>query len=335
VTEVSSSDLRSRFRQRAARACWATLTTPFAADGSVDEPALRANLRVYAGHFCPDYPIGFVACGTYGESLAMSDAERRAVIRATVDEAGDRIPVIAAILNGDSCLERTLEMVSFCEELGVDAVAIAPPTYYFKPTIAGVEGWFSILARKISAGLVLYNLAGRFGYYLQAHDVARLVGTVPALVGMKLVAPSRSERIEMIETLGDVITVIEGAEPNAPDSLQAGAVSYMASSAVFAPALMVEWSRAIIEADAHTLSTLQQRFVRYRRLQIAVAAEPPSLLKAAMDTVGLAGGPVRPPLTPLSTVEQRELSNALQDLGLPIPISQASQHRSFPSPPQP
>lgn len=314
----SKSDARSRFRERVARVCWATVTTPFAGNGSIDEPALCANLRTYASHFSSDFPIGFVACGTYGESLSMTDDERRTVIRATVDEAAGKLPVIAVVINGDSCLDRALDMVRFCDALGVDAVCVAPPTYYFKPTIAGLESWLSALSREVATGLVLYNLAGRFGYYMESHEVAQLAERIPSLVGMKLGAPSLEKGIEMIAAVGETIAVIEGAEPLAPETLPIGAIGYMASTAVFAPALMCEWTRAILERDAGTLAALQRRFARYRGLQSTTSAEPPSLLKAAMDAVGLAGGTVRLPLTALSEDEREELRRALQDLHLPI-----------------
>lgn len=298
--------------------CWATVTTPFGEDGEVDEAALRSNLRAYAAHFSADYPIGFVACGTYGESLSMTDAERRTVIEATVEEAGQDVPVIAALLSGDNCLARTIELARHCESVGVDAICLAPPTYYFKPSLAGIAGWLSWIGCQLQVPLVLYNLAGRLGYYLEPSDIEHLAQEIPTLAGMKLSAPSLEMRAEMIERVGKAIAVIEGAEAFAPDSLPIGATGYMASSAVFAPGLMSEWSRSIFGNNTGKLASFQGRVARYRRLQSNTAAEPPALLKAAMDCVGLIGGPVRLPLTPLSDEDEHELRESLQEMGVPV-----------------
>src|SRR5512147_2151877 len=71
--------------------CGTALVTPFHLDGSLDEAAVRrlARRQIDAGiHF-------LVPCGTTGESPTLSPAERRRVVEIVVDEAKDRVPVLA------------------------------------------------------------------------------------------------------------------------------------------------------------------------------------------------------------------------------------------------
>src|SRR4029079_3248071 len=70
------------------------LVTPFFADGSLDEEALRRVVR----HQIPGRVAGLVPVGTTGEAATLSPEEHARVVEVTVDEAGRaarRIKVIA------------------------------------------------------------------------------------------------------------------------------------------------------------------------------------------------------------------------------------------------
>ena len=73
------------------RGCGTALVTPFAADGSVDEAALRSLVawQIESG-------IDFlVPCGTTGEASTLTEAEWLRVVAITIEAAAGRVPVIA------------------------------------------------------------------------------------------------------------------------------------------------------------------------------------------------------------------------------------------------
>src|SRR3954468_10114889 len=74
------------------------VTTPFTAADEVDVPALKENLEklIEAGVH------GFVACGTMGEAGSLTREEVRIVVRAAVEAAGGRVPVIVGISSGSA-----------------------------------------------------------------------------------------------------------------------------------------------------------------------------------------------------------------------------------------
>ena len=87
----------------ALRGAFTALVTPFAADGSVDEEALRRLVRwqVLAGI------DGLVPCGTTGEAPTLTPTERDRVIALTVETVGERasrgrVPVIAGTGTNDT-----------------------------------------------------------------------------------------------------------------------------------------------------------------------------------------------------------------------------------------
>jgi len=306
------------YRRLARNVCWATLTTPFKENGEVDEIGLRKNVQAYIDKSTSEYPIGLQACGTYGESLYMTDDERKRVTRITLEEGRGKVPVAAVVLNGDGCLKRTAEMAHYCQELGADAINVAPPSYYFHPEPEGIFQWFKALADEVEVGIVIYNLAARFNFYMDVAFIRRLAEEIPQIVGMKHAPTGLDKRLEMLRELRDIIGVIEGAEAYAPYTLPLGSPGYMSSSVLFAPDLIQRWTRAIVEKDQETVQEINQKFQAYRSLQARIPAQPPIVLKAAMDMVGLAGGYLRLPLQPLGKTHRRELHLALVELGLEL-----------------
>ncbi len=65
--------------------------TPFNADMSLDLEGLRRNLRAMLRH----PPAAIVAAGGTGELYSLSPAEHLAVVRAAVEEAAGKVPIIA------------------------------------------------------------------------------------------------------------------------------------------------------------------------------------------------------------------------------------------------
>src|SRR5512140_2757778 len=106
------------------RGCGTAIVTPFKANGSIDEPALRSfvDWQVTEG-------IDFlVPCGTTGETPTLTKDEWLRVIDITIEVAGGRVPIVAGATS--NC---TAEAVEKARELsrrkGVDAILTASPYY--------------------------------------------------------------------------------------------------------------------------------------------------------------------------------------------------------------
>jgi 4-hydroxy-tetrahydrodipicolinate synthase len=106
------------------------LVTPFTADGSLDEAAVRrlAKRQVDAGiHFlCP--------CGTTGEAPTLTYREKLRVVELVMEEAADRVPVLAGAGGYDT--REAIELGRDLERMGVDGLLSVTP-YYNKPTQEG------------------------------------------------------------------------------------------------------------------------------------------------------------------------------------------------------
>lgn len=177
------------------------LVTPMK-DGEVDEDALRALVsRVIEGGVA-----GLVPCGTTGESVTLSDEEHRKVVRATVEEAAGRVPVIAGA--GTVSTRHSIHLAKQAKEAGADGLLLVCP-YYNRPTQAGLEANFRAILAAVPLPAMLYNIPGRTGIDLSVETLARLAD-VPEIVAIKEATGNVMRSQQILSQLGDRFAVLSG-----------------------------------------------------------------------------------------------------------------------------
>ena len=174
------------------RGSMVALVTPFR-DGAVDEPALRALARwqIEKG------TDGLVPCGTTGEGATLSAEELFRVVRACVEEARGRVPVIAGCGSNDT--RRTIENAQRVKEAGADYALVVTP-YYNKPPPEGLFRHFEAVAKQGGLPLVMYNVPSRTSVDMLPETIARCA-KVPGIVGVKE-ASGAAPRVAEIRSLG-------------------------------------------------------------------------------------------------------------------------------------
>ena len=114
------------------------IITPFKND-RVDYEKLRELLEWQIANETD----AIIICGTTGESATMSDAERKSVIKFTVEVVNKRIPVIAG--SGSNNAAYAVELSQYCESVGVDGLLVVTP-YYNKATQKGLYEMYTSIA---------------------------------------------------------------------------------------------------------------------------------------------------------------------------------------------
>ena len=159
------------------RGCGTALVTPFLADGSLDEPRVRALVRrqIEAGvHF-------LVPCGTTGESVTLTRREKVRVAELVVEAAGGRVPVIAGCGGND-----TAQVGALARELegtGAAGLLVVTP-YYNKPTPDGLFLHYAAVAEATDLPIVVYNVPSRTGVNVAPETLARLA-SIPGVAAVK------------------------------------------------------------------------------------------------------------------------------------------------------
>ena len=283
------------------------LVTPMHEDGSVDYPTLRKLIdwHIDEGTDC----IGVV--GTTGESPTVNVEEHQEIIRVSVEQAAKRVPIMAGC--GANSTAEAIELARFAKQVGADCQLQVVP-YYNKPTQEGQYQHFKAIAEAVGdLPMYLYNVPGR-SVADMLHDTVLRLAQVPGIVGIKE-ATGNIERAQwLIRDLPKGFAVFSGDDPTAVALMLCGGQGNISVTANVAPRLMHELCVAAIAGDREKAMQIQFKLMPLHK-QLFVEANPIPV-KWAMARMGLMGGAMRLPMTPLSVANEPVVERALNDAGL-------------------
>ena len=283
------------------------LVTPMHDDGSVDYPALRKLIdwHIAEGTDC----IGVV--GTTGESPTVNVEEHCEIIRVSVEQAAKRVPIMAGC--GANSTAEAIELARFAKKVGADSQLQVVP-YYNKPTQEGQYRHFKAIAEAVGdLPMVPYNGPGRSVADMQHETVLRLT-QVPGIVGIKE-ATGNIERAQwLIRDVPKGFAVYSGDDPTAVALMLCGGQGNISVTANVAPRLMHELCVAALAGDTRRAMEIQFRLMPVHK-QLFVEANPIPV-KWAVQRMGLCGGALRLPMTPLSQGNEAVVESALRAAGL-------------------
>ena len=283
------------------------LITPFLEDGSVDYPALRKLIdwHIAEGTDC----IGVV--GTTGESPTVDVEEHQEIIRVAVEQAAGRVPIMAGC--GANSTAEAIELAKFAKKVGADSQLQVVP-YYNKPTQEGQYQHFKAIAEAVGdLPMVLYNVPGR-SVADMLHDTVLRLAQVPGIVGIKE-ATGNIERAQwLIRDVPKGFAVYSGDDPTAVALMLCGGQGNISVTADVAPRLMHELCVAAIAGDVKKAMEIQFKLMPVHK-QLFVEANPIPV-KWAAARMGLCGGTLRLPMTPLSKANEPVVEQALKSAGL-------------------
>ena len=283
------------------------LVTPLHEDGSVDYPTLRKLIdwHIAEGTDC----IGVV--GTTGDSPTVNVDEHCEIIRVSVEQAKGRVPIMAG--RGANSTAEAIELARFAKKVGADCQLQVVP-YYNKPTQEGQYLHFRSIAEAVGdLPMVLYNVPGR-SVADMAHDTVLRLAQVPGIVAIKE-ATGNIERAQwLIREAPKGFSIYSGDDPTAVALMLCGGHGNISVTANVAPRLMHELCVAAMAGDVKRAMEIQFRLMPVHK-QLFVEPNPIPV-KWAMQRMGLCGGTLRLPMTPLTEVNKAVVEGALRASGL-------------------
>jgi len=281
------------------------LVTPMKADESVDFDALEKLIEFHI----KSKTKAIVAMGTTGESATLDFEEHREVVRFVVDKTAGRIPVIAG--TGANSTTEAIELTEYAKDVGADACLLVTP-YYNKPTQEGLYLHYKKIAETVDIPQILYNVPGRTACDLLPETIGRLA-SIQNIVGVKE-ATGDVGRVAQIKALvGDDFDLYTGDDGTAVDFLLAGGHGGISVTANVAPQRVSEVYDAAVAGDAEKARELDTPLTELHKALFVEANPIP--VKWAMMEMGLMGGAIRLPLTPLSEKYHEVVRQALRTAG--------------------
>ena len=261
--------------------------TIFKKDLSLDLDALASNFDEMAKHpFC-----AMVAAGGTGKVYSMTVEESIAVVRATVDAVKGRMPVVAGV--GYNSAMATA-MARGMEKAGAQALLVMPP-YYINAPEAGLIEYFKAIGA--STGLPLSFYSRDWAVFTPA-QVQRLADAVPSLQIWKDGQGDTRKYQRIMAALGDRMAWLGGiGDDCAPGYFAVGCQAYTSSISNISPKMSLAFADAGVKGDRDRMNAIMAKYVHpLYALRDRMRGYEVSIMKSAMEMVGLHGGPVRPPL---------------------------------------
>jgi 4-hydroxy-tetrahydrodipicolinate synthase len=283
------------------------VVTPFDDSGGVDTGALAAN----AEWLIEEGATGLVGTGTMGEAQSLDASERRLVIETLAAAANGRVSVTAGVSSGTPAA--SIGYAADAAAVGAGSLMLLPPLGY-EGDEREIEAFYRTVAEATALPIMAYNNPKASGTDMRPALVARL-GDIEGVVAVKECSGD-ARRIAEILNAAEDLEVLVGGDDWALEGFCAGATGWIAGVANVAPRECVELYRLCRDGSLDDARAVYARILPLARLDMH-----PKLVqffKAAMDLVGRAGGPCRPPRLELTEHERREVEAAVNALGVEV-----------------
>ena len=287
-------------KKRALAGIFPPITTPFdQTTGDIAPQPFRDNItRLLAAGV-----NGIVVTGSTGESATLDADEQRELVATARETMTDGAWLIAG--TGGESTRETIALTRAAADEGADAVLVRPPSYYAAATNpATLLMHFRAVADASPVPVVVYNIpkythiALPPGLLEQLAKHERVIGVKDSSGDPKSVAAYRAIVPQWAVLVGGASLLFT--------ALELGCQGGIVGVACYAPGLCVQLVREFTNGNRAAAGALQERITPLDKEIVGKLG--PAGVKAAMDAVGLYGGPVRAPLAPVSDADRERVS---------------------------
>jgi len=303
------------------RGLWTAITTPFTADGELDEAGLRHNMR----HVTDGLAIEGVFCtGVMGEFWALTKEERKRVVEIVVEEARGKCKVIAHTAHHSA--HETVELTLHAERAGADFATFMNP-YYPPVGEAVIYDWFEFVCSRVNIGVWIFDSA--FAPCVLSPELTARIAGIENVCGAKISRPL--EHYAKVKQLcGDRIVLSNSSESEWLTLMRDYGQQVHQSTPTPYLYQTPGWRRlrdytelglqgrfdeaAAVSRELQPVRSIWERCMKTSWGEKKII--PIAWIKAWSELLGMAGGPVRPGLPQLTDAEKRGLKADLEHAGL-------------------
>lgn len=296
------------------RGTFLPVTTPFdPVTGDVDVVAFRANLR----HWLRSPIAGILIGGTNGEGVLLEDSERLTLVAA----ASELVPPEAKLLveTGAESTRLVIKRARAAAQAGADVALVSPPAFFKGAmTPEALARHYRAVADASPIPIVIYQVPLRMSTLDLPTGLVAELSHHDNIVGIKDSRGKLEMLGELVEQCQEGFQVLVGNGALLYAALETGAVGGIVAVGMLATPAAAQIPVAYREGRKAEAGRLQERIAPVHT-QI-VAEMGISGVKAALDVLGLHGGPPRPPLSPASPERVEAIRRILGTAELLSPV---------------
>ena len=248
-----------------------------------------------------------VVCGTTGESPTLTDEEKLALFRFSVEKANGRACIIAG--TGSNNTAHSVHMTKLAEEAGVDGILAVVP-YYNKPSQEGLYRHFKTIADSTSLPVIVYNVPGRTVASLSVETTLRLA-EIPNIVATKECA-SVDQMSQLAARAPESFRVYSGDDPMTLPLLAIGGYGIISVASHLIGAQMKKMIESYLAGQPAEAARLHQEL--YPVFKGLFEFPSPVPVKYAMQLKGFDVGGVRLPLVEPTDSEAAFIRQLVQSI---------------------
>ena len=252
---------------------------------------------------------GLTPLGSTGEFAYLNQSQRTSVVRATIEAAQGRVPVVAGVAS--TATAEAVAQAKAYQKLGADGI-LAILEAYFPLQDAQVESYFRAIADAVDIPVVIYTNP-QFQRSDLTLDVIAKLAAHPRIGYIKDASTNTGRLLSILNRCGDGIKVFSASAHIPAAVMMIGGVGWMAGPACLVPRQSValydlcrqkRWDEAM--ALQRGMWRINEAFARYN-----LAA----CIKAGLSIQGYdVGDPIAPQMA--LTAEQRKAVEAvLREIG--------------------
>tara|TARA_B110000211_G_scaffold232529_1_gene296491 strand:- start:1738 stop:2622 length:885 start_codon:yes stop_codon:yes gene_type:complete len=281
------------------------LITPFK-DDRLDEE----NYINLIHHHLKNGTHGLVPGGTTGESPTLSHEEHKKIIKLSIKECKNKIPIIAG--TGSNSTSEAIELSKFAEKAGSDGLLIVTP-YYNKPTQEGLYQHYKKINDNVGIPIIIYNIPSRSVIDMSVDTMARLF-ELKNIAGVKDATGDLERADQQLKIMGKEFIMLTGEDSNALEFNKRGGSGCISVTANVAAKLCSEMQNASL---ARTDEKLQKRANEINELLTPLnkslfIESNPSPVKYAASLLKLSPDDVRLPLVKITDPTKLVVLQALK-----------------------
>lgn len=287
------------------------LVTPCTIRGEPDHEAMHALVE----HVIASGVSAVCVLGTTGEFSLVAPRHRAPVIRAAVEAAANRVPVMAGC--GRPSIVETEAEIAEAATCGATA-ALVTPSYYFPLTEPEIVNFFSALAERSLIPILYYHYPQMTRCSIGAAAILTMARS-GVIAGIKDSSGDAAffARLTARATELDDFRIFIGGSGFLLAALSLGAHGVMGALSNFAAHLDNELIAAFSAGDVSRCRRAQAEIVRaVEALFHGVPRNPAATSKVILASMGICGDSVFAPLAPLTESEKAAIIGLLPSFGI-------------------
>jgi 4-hydroxy-tetrahydrodipicolinate synthase len=283
------------------------LVTPFTRDGKIDEPTLRklVEFQIKGG------VEAIVPAGTTGESPTLEEDEHRRLIEIVVDQARNRVKIIAGA--GSNSTAHTIRLSKQAKKSGADMLLLVGP-YYNKPTQEGYYQHYKAIAEAVDLPFIVYNVPTRTSGNIEPSTLIRIAEEIPTAAGVKEASGSMPQIMEIARNKPERFSLLSGDDVYTFPLMAVGGEGVISVISNEVPRLFSDMVRYCLKNNFTKALTIHNTL--FPLMQANFFEANPIPVKAALAMMGMIEETYRLPLVKIGEKNREKLTTVLRELKL-------------------